>query len=75
MKTVFFLLLSLGISASALYTAANMSNPFPVYGLVLSIWVLFYWSYTRRSRRIANRRFRENMFQEYMRSTMHNQRP
>lgn len=68
MKATIYLLLTCLISFGSLYAAIHMSNPSAAYGLAFGIWGLFIWGYTKHARKVANKRFRERIFEEYMRN-------
>jgi hypothetical protein len=68
MKTIIYLALTCLISFGSLYGAINMSNPSAAYGIAFGIWGLFIYGYIKHSRKAANKRFRERIFEEYMRN-------
>lgn len=68
MKTVISFTITLIISTFAMFGALAAPNPFPCFGIAFGIWAIFIWSYNRRSKREAEKRFHEHMFNEYMRS-------
>lgn len=74
MKTAIYLILTCLVSAGSFLGAATMANPFPALGAGAGVWLLFLWSYQKRSRKAAQRKFQEHMFQQHMRSILHNPR-
>ena len=69
MKTVCYFIITLLISAGCLLGAMNMKNPFPLFGIAFGIWALFIWCYHLRAKKEAGRRSREQLFENYMRSS------
>ena len=67
MKTFLFFIITCFISTGAFMGALNMKNPFPAFCIAFGIWALFLWSYHGRSKRAAEKRSRERLFEEYMR--------
>jgi len=74
MKTIFYLALALSFSAALYFTGIRMENPLPLYaaGLVIGAVILF-WTFSRNSKKAAQRKYREKMFQQHMRMTLRNQ--
>jgi len=72
MKTIFYFIASCFISTFAFWGALVARNPFPLYGVGFGIWALFIWGYNQRSKKEADKRFHERMFQDYMRSKNRN---
>ena len=70
MKTVVYFIATCFISTFAMFGALAAKNPFPCFGIAFGIWALFLWGYNKRSRREAEKRFHERMFNEFMRSKM-----
>jgi hypothetical protein len=74
MKTAIYLVITCLISTGCFMATTNMENPFPAFGAGFGIWLLFIWGYNKRSRKAAQRKFQEHMFQQHMRSILHNPR-
>jgi hypothetical protein len=74
MKIFFFFILTLLISAGCLLGAMNAGNPFPLFSVAFGIWALFCWRYRMHTKKEAARRAREQLFENYMRSKMRNDR-
>ena len=70
MKTALYFIITCFISTGALLGATNAKNPFPLFGIAFGIWALFLWGYNRRSKKEAERRNRERLFEEYMREQL-----
>lgn len=70
MKTVIYFIITCFISTGALLGATNAKNPFPAFAIAFGIWALFLWGYNRRSKKQAERRNRERLFEEYMREQL-----
>jgi len=70
MKTAIYFIITCFISTGALLGATNAKNPFPLFGIAFGIWALFLWGYNRRSKKEAERRNRERLFEEYMREQL-----
>jgi len=68
MKTTAYLIATCFISTFAFFGALAAKNPFPCFGIAFGIWALFLWGYNNRSKKEAEKRFHERMFNEYMRS-------
>lgn len=68
MKTVIRLVITSFIGTGAFLAALSMSNPYPAYAVGFGIWILFFWSVSRRSQEASRRRERERMFDEWLRS-------
>jgi hypothetical protein len=69
MKTFCYFIITLLISAGCLLGAMNMKTPFPLFGIAFGIWALFIWSYHLRAKKETARRSREQLFENYMRSS------
>jgi hypothetical protein len=74
MKTVVYFIITLLISAGFLLGALNTHNPYPLFVVAFGIWVLFFWGWRRRLKKQAERRSQEQVFAEYMRSKISNDR-
>jgi len=72
MKTAVYFIITLIISAGALLGALNMKNPFPLFAVAFAIWGLFLWAYNRRSKKEAQKRSQEQLFENYMRANLRN---
>ena len=70
MKTAIYFIITCFISTGALLGATNAKNPFPAFAVAFGIWALFLWGYNRRSKKQAERRNRERLFEEYMREQL-----
>jgi len=70
MKTAIYFIITCFISTGALLGATNAKNPFPAFAIAFGIWALFLWGYNRRSKKEAERRNRERLFEEYMREQL-----
>ena len=70
MKTVIYFILTLFISTGAFLAATNLKNPWPPFIVAFGIWALFFWGWNRRIKKQAERRSREQLFAEYMRSKL-----
>jgi hypothetical protein len=68
MKTFVSFIITLLISTGCLLGAMNMRNPFPLFGVAFGIWGVFIWRYNCRAKKQAERRSREQLFENYMRS-------
>jgi hypothetical protein len=72
MKTGLYFVATCFISTFAFFGALSMKNPFPAFAVAFGIWALFLWGYARRSKKEAERRSRERLFEDYMRSKIQN---
>ena len=72
MKTALYFIITCFISTGALLGATNAKNPFTAFAVAFGIWILFLWGYNRRSKKEAERRNRERLFEDYMREPMRN---
>jgi hypothetical protein len=72
MKTIIYFILTCCVSTGAFFAATNMKNPFPVFTIAFSIWVLFFWGWHRRIKRRTVRRSMERQFEDYMRAKFTN---
>ena len=72
MKTAIYFIITCFISTGALLGATNAKNPFTAFAVAFGIWILFLWGYNRRSKKEAERRNRERLFEDYMREQMRN---
>jgi hypothetical protein len=72
MKTAIYFIITCFISTGALLGATNAKNPFPAFAIAFGIWALFIWGYNRRSKKEAEKRNRERLFEDYMREQMRN---
>ncbi len=72
MKTALYFIITCFISTGALLGATNAKNPFTAFAVAFGIWILFLWGYNRRSKKEAERRNRERLFEDYMREQMRN---
>ena len=67
MKTAIYFIITCFISTGALLGETNAKNPFPAFAIAFGIWALFLWGYNRRSKKEAERRNREKLFEQFMR--------
>ena len=74
MKTVIYFILSCFISTGAILAATNLKNPWPAFIVAFGIWVLFFLGWNRRMKKQSEKRFREQLFAEHMRSKINNHR-
>jgi hypothetical protein len=72
MKTALYLIFTCFVSAGAFYGALYSKHPIVLYMLGFGIWALFLWGCNRRSKKGAERRSREQLFQDYMRAQIRN---
>jgi len=72
MKTGLYFVATCFISTFAFWGALSMNNPFPAFAVAFGIWALFLWGYARRSKKLAERRSRERLFEDFMRSKLPN---
>jgi hypothetical protein len=72
MKTAFYFIVTCLVSTGALLGALNAKNPFPAFAVAFGIWALFLWGYNDRSKKEAQKRSREQLFENYMRSKYRN---
>jgi len=70
MKTAIYFIITCFISTGALLGATNAKNPFPAFAVAFGIWALFLWGYNRRSKKEAERRNRERLFEHFMRERL-----
>ncbi|HZY39388.1 MAG TPA: hypothetical protein VFE53_22185 [Mucilaginibacter sp.] len=68
MKSVVFFLFTTFISIACLGTALGAKHPLLLYAIGFGIWVPFIRYCKYRSRRSAERRERERLFQDFMRN-------
>jgi len=74
MKTFLYFVFTCLVSTGALLGALNARNPFPAFAVAFGIWALFLWGCSRRSKKEAERRSREQLFEDYMRSNLRSRR-
>ena len=68
MKTFIYFCITSIFSTGALLAATTMSKPWPLFAVGFGIWVLFFWWLTKQGRKAAQRRERERMLDEFLRS-------
>jgi len=68
MKTLVYFILTCFVSTGAFFAATNLKNPWPAFAVAFGIWSLFFWGWYSRLRRETQRRDRERMFNDFMRS-------
>ena len=74
MKTTIYFIITCCISTGAFMAATNMKFPFPAFIVAFGIWAVFFWGWNRRSKKQAERRSQEQLFADYMRSKIRNDR-
>lgn len=70
MKTFFYLIMTSVVSTFAYFGALGSNNRTTTLcclGIVIGIWVLFFWCWNRRVKKEAQRRYREQIFSNHMR--------
>ena len=72
MKNIIYYLFTCFISTGAMMGAMYSKHPFALYIVGFGIWALFLWGCSKRSKRVAERTNREQLFQNYMRSQYRN---
>ncbi len=72
MKTIVYFIITCCISTGAFFAATNMKNPFPAFAVAFGIWAFFFWGWNRRTKKLNDKRSREKLFENYMRSTLNN---
>jgi threonine/homoserine/homoserine lactone efflux protein len=70
MKNAIHFILTCFISTAALLGATKAHNPWPYFGVMAFIWLLFAWRVSVRNKKKASRSSREEAFREYMHSKM-----
>jgi hypothetical protein len=75
MKTIIYFIFTCFISTGCMFGALNAPNPFPLFVVAFGIWALFIWGCHRRSKKKAEQRNRERLFEEFIRQQMHDQKP
>lgn len=73
MKTGIYALCTILTCTAAYYWGKQMENFLPAYAVVGLALVIFILGLTRRSKKAAKRKLREQMFQQHMRMTLRNQ--
>ncbi len=74
MKTGIYLITTCVFSAGAVILSLNTPHLVTAIAFMLVIWSLFIWGYLNRSKKATARKFRERLFQQHMRSVLHNPR-
>ena len=72
MKTAIYFIITCFISTGAMMGALNAKNPFLEFAIAFGMWVWFLWGYNRRSKKEAEKRNRERLFEEYLRQQLRN---
>jgi len=63
------------ISTGGFFAAMNSKDgPWMGFVVAFGVWALFFWSYFRHSKKAAERKFRERIFEQHMRSNRYNNR-
>jgi hypothetical protein len=74
MKIGFYATLSALLLAGSYFAGRVMDNPVPVYAIGITLTAsLLLWSISRYTKKAAQRKYRERMFQQHMRMTLRNQ--
>lgn len=68
MKTFIHLCITSFIGTGAFLAALSMSNPYPSYAVGFAVWILFFWSLSKRSRASSLLRETPRMFDAWLRS-------
>lgn len=74
MKTGIYLIATFVLSMGAVILTLNTAHIVTAIAFILIIWSLFVWGYLNRSKKATARKFRERLFQQHMRSILHNPR-
>ncbi|RZM24954.1 MAG: hypothetical protein EOO88_21050 [Pedobacter sp.] len=74
MKTGIYLIATCVLSMGAVILTLNTAHIVTAVAFILIIWSLFVWDYLNRSKKATARKFRERLFQQHMRSVLHNPR-
>ena len=72
MRNIIYFLFTCFISTGALMGALYSKHPLALYIVGFGIWALFLCGYSIRSKKQAERRNREQLFQDYMRAQTRN---
>ena len=72
MKTFIYLIFTCFISTGGFLGALNGRHPFVLYGVGFGVWAWFLWGLSRRMKKQAERRQREQSFEDFMRHQMRN---
>jgi hypothetical protein len=68
MKTALYLVFTCFISTGAFLSALHSKTPFILYAVGFGVWALFIWGLLRRMKKLSERRFREQQFNNFMRT-------
>lgn len=68
MRTFIHLCITSFIGTGAFLAALSMTNPYPAYAVGFGVWILFFWSLSKRSREASRRKETERMFDAWLRS-------
>ncbi len=68
MKTFVHLIFTFFISTMCLMSALGNRSGWILYLIALAVWAWFFWALNNRARRANEKRDREQLFEEYMRS-------
>jgi hypothetical protein len=74
MKTFVYFILTLCISCGCLAAATNTKHPLFLFIAAFGIWLFFFWGWNSRIKKQAERRSQEQLFADYMRSKIQNDR-
>jgi len=58
-----------------MFGALNAPSPFPLFVVAFGVWALFIWGCHKRSKKKAEQRNRERLFEEFMRQQMRHKKP
>ena len=70
MKTVIFFLFTTFISIACLEVALGAKHPLLLYAIGFGVWGLFIWHCSGRMKKKAEKRMREQQFQDFMRQQL-----
>jgi hypothetical protein len=74
MKIAIYFVITLCISCGCMIAATNVKSPYALFTIAFGTWVLFFWGWNRRLKKQAERRYQEQLFADYMRSKIQNDR-
>jgi hypothetical protein len=70
MKTIIYFIGTLCISTGCMFGALNSTDKLPFFVVAFGIWALFFWGCNKRMKRRAAQRYRERLFEAFMREQM-----
>jgi len=68
MKTLIIFLITCFIATGAFLGATTASNPYPYFATGWGLWILFFWYVSSNSKRSAQRKEQERLFNEWYRN-------